>query len=53
MLLSIEVGRAKVRTITTMPRTLEEILANTDELADRFECYELSADDELDVAAAR
>jgi len=34
-----------------MPRTVEEILAHADELAARFENYEPSADDELDVTA--
>lgn len=34
-----------------MPRTVDEILAHADELAARFEDYEPSADEELDVAA--
>ena len=34
-----------------MPRTVEEILAHADELATRFEDYEPSPGDELDVAA--
>lgn len=34
-----------------MPRTVEEILAHADELAERFESYEPSADDELDLSA--
>jgi hypothetical protein len=32
----------------SMPRTVEEILAHADELAQRFENYEPSPDDELD-----
>lgn len=35
----------------TMPRTVEEILAHADELAARFEEYEPSDADELDVGA--
>lgn len=35
----------------SMPRTVDEILAHADELAARFEDYEPSADEELDVAA--
>lgn len=34
-----------------MPRTVDEILAHADELAARFEDYEPSAAEELDVAA--
>jgi hypothetical protein len=34
-----------------MPRTVEEILKHADELAARFENYEPSAADELDVSA--
>ena len=34
----------------SMPRTVEEILAHADELAQRFENYEPSPDDELDPA---
>lgn len=34
-----------------MPRTVEEILAHADELAARFEDYEPSSDDELDITA--
>lgn len=34
-----------------MPRTVDEILAHADELAARFENYEPSAADELDIAA--
>lgn len=34
-----------------MPRTVEEILAHADELAARFEEYEPTPDDELDIAA--
>jgi hypothetical protein len=34
----------------TMPRTVEEILAHADELAERFENYEPSPEDELDPA---
>lgn len=34
-----------------MPRTVDEILAHADELAARFEGYEPSTHEELDVAA--
>lgn len=34
-----------------MPRTVEEILAHADELAARFEQYELRTEDELNVDA--
>jgi len=34
-----------------MPGTVDEILKHADELAARFENYEPSPDDELDVAA--
>ncbi len=34
-----------------MPRTVDEILAHADELAERFERYEPKDVDELDVAA--
>jgi hypothetical protein len=34
----------------SMPRTVKEILADADELAERFENYEPSPDDELDPA---
>ena len=34
----------------SMPRTVKEILAHADELAERFENYEPSPDDELDPA---
>ncbi|WP_236755925.1 hypothetical protein [Actinomyces radicidentis] len=34
-----------------MPRTVEEILAHADELAVRFEDYDPTAGEELDVAA--
>lgn len=36
-----------------MPRSVDEILAHADELAARFEDYEPSPDDELDVAAMK
>lgn len=35
----------------TMPRTVEEILAHADEMAERFERYEPDPADELDAAA--
>ena len=35
-----------------MPRTVDEILAHSDELAERFEHYEPRDADEVDVAAA-
>jgi hypothetical protein len=35
----------------SMPKTVEEILKHADELAARFENYEPSAGDELDVSA--
>jgi hypothetical protein len=35
----------------TMPRSVEEILQHADELAARFQNYEPSPDDELDVGA--
>jgi hypothetical protein len=35
-----------------MPRTVDEILAHADELAERFERYEPNDVDELDVGAA-
>lgn len=35
-----------------MPRTLDEILAQANELAARFEAYEPKASDELDAGAA-
>ena len=35
----------------TVPRTVDEILAHADELAARFEGYEPSNNEELDVAA--
>jgi DNA-binding ferritin-like protein len=35
-----------------MPRTVDEILAHADELAERFERYEPNDVDELDVVAA-
>jgi hypothetical protein len=34
-----------------MPRTVDEILAHADELAARFEDYQPSSEDEVDVAA--
>ena len=34
-----------------MPRTVDEILAHTDELATRFENYDPTSAEELDVAA--
>ncbi|GAB2493384.1 hypothetical protein GCM10027030_28320 [Luteococcus sediminum] len=36
-----------------MPRTVDEILAHADELAARFENYEPSEADELDITAVR
>ena len=34
-----------------MPRSIEEILAHADDLAERFENYEPHSDDEVDVQA--
>lgn len=33
-----------------MPRSIQQILEHADELADRFEAYEPSTEDEIDVA---
>jgi hypothetical protein len=43
-------GPREVPQVMTMPRTVEEILAHADELAERFENYEPSPGDELDPA---